>query len=371
VRPILRIFNSSIIDLATPLNLSFWWNFGSCLGLVLGIQVVRGLLLAIHYTCDANLSFARLSHIVRDVNGGWFFRSLHANGASFFFIALYSHVARGIYYGSYLYIGVWYVGILLLLFVMASAFLGYVLPWGQIRFWGATVITNLLSAFPYFGSNLVTWLWGGFAVENPTLTRFFTLHFLMPFLVRALTFVHLFYLHQSGSNNPLGISADPDKVPFHSFFTTKDLFGFSILISSLLFLVFFFPQVLGEADNFIPANPMVTPPHIVPEWYFLFAYAILRTVPSKLGGVTALVCSILILAILPLNHNQCIKGLVYYGPVKSLFWLHVVTFVLLTIGGSWPVEEPYILLSSLLSIHYFSFYFLLGYSRRLWDSVLF
>lgn len=369
-KPLLSIVNGRLIDLAAPLNLRSWWNFGSCLGLILGIQILRGLFLAIHYTCDSALSFSSLSHIIRDVYGGWFLRSIHANGASFFFVALYAHIGRGIYYGSYIYIGVWYIGVLLLLLVIASAFLGYVLPWGQISFWGATVITNLFRAVPYVGSSLVTWLWGGFAVDNPTLTRFFTFHFLIPFAVSALTIIHIFFLHQFGSNNPLGVSCSPDKVPFHWYYTIKDTLGFCILIRSLLFIVFFYPQQLGEADNFIPANPIVTPPHIVPEWYFLFAYAILRSVPSKLGGVRALVGSILILIILTITHFQAMKGLVYYGPVKAMFWFHVVVFCLLTAGGSWPVEAPYLILSRILSLHYFSFYALLGFYRWLWDLSL-
>lgn len=356
--------------MATPVNLSSWWNFGSCLGLVLGIQLLRGLFLAIHYTCDRSYSFSSLSHIIRDVYGGWFLRSVHANGASFFFVALYAHIGRGIYYGSYIYIGVWYVGVLLLLLVIASAFLGYVLPWGQISFWGATVITNLFSAVPYVGSSLVTWLWGGFAVDNPTLTRFFTFHFLIPFVVSAVTIIHIFFLHQTGSNNPLGVTSHSDKVPFHWYYSIKDIFGFNLFVGALLYLVLFYPQLLGEADNFIPANPIVTPPHIVPEWYFLFAYAILRSVPSKLGGVRALVCSIVILMLLSVSHFQSIKGLTYYGPVKAIFWLHVVIFLILTAGGSWPVEAPYLNLSRALSLIYFSFYALIGLYRWLWDKAL-
>lgn len=275
--------------------------------------------MAMHYSCDRALSFSRLSHIIRDVYFGWFLRSLHANGASFFFLALYAHIGRGIYYGSYLYIGVWYVGVLLLLLVIATSFLGYVLPWGQISFWGATVITNLLSAIPYVGNSLVTWLWGGFSIDTPTLTRFFTLHFLIPFVVSGLSMIHIFYLHQTGSNNPLGVTRLQDAVPFHWYYTGKDVFGFGVFLSGLLFLVFFNPQLLGEADNFIPANPLATPAHIVPEWYFLFAYAILRGIPSKLGGVFALLSSILVLMVLSWTHSQNIKGLAFYGLVKVSF----------------------------------------------------
>lgn len=323
-----------------------------------------------HYTCDSSLSFDSLSHIIRDVIGGWFLRSVHANGASFFFLALYAHIGRGIYFGSYLYIGVWYLGVLMLLIVMASAFLGYVLPWGQISFWGATVITNLFSAVPYFGSTLVYWLWGGFAIDTPTLTRFFTFHFLVPFLVSAATVFHIFFLHATGSNNPLGVSSSHDSVPFHWYYTSKDFLGFRLLLTALLFVVFFFPLLLGEAENFIPANPLVTPSHIVPEWYFLFAYAILRSVPSKFGGVRALIFRVLILLLLSISHFQTMKGLSYYGLVKTLFWCHVTTFILLTLAGSWPIEDPFTLLTRCLSLNYFSFYFLLGLFRWVWDSAL-
>jgi len=250
------------------------------------------------------------------------------------FLCLYAHVGRGIYYGSYTFKGVWFVGLLLLSLVIAAAFLGYVLPWGQISYWGATVITNLVSAIPYIGSSLVYWLWGGFSVGNPTLTRFFALHFLLPFLVTGLRMLHIFYLHFTGSNNPLGINSTQDKVAFHWCYTSKDVFGVCCLISALLFLVFFYPSLLLEADNFIPSNPLVTPSHIVPEWYFLFAYTILRCVPSKLGGVFALFASILILAVLPFTHVQLMKGLAFYGPVKAIFWSHVTIFFLLTLGGS-------------------------------------
>jgi len=248
---------------------------------------------------------------------------------------------------------------------MAASFLGYVLPWGQISFWGATVITNLFRAVPYVGTSLVTWLWGGFSVDNPTLTRFYTLHFLLPFVISAFTLLHLFLLHLRGSNNPLGVRSLPDSVAFHWAYTVKDAFGFFVGLSALFFIVFFHPLLLIEVDNFIPANPLVTPSHIVPEWYFLFAYAILRSVPSKLGGVLALVASILVLLVLCFSHSQAIKGLSYYGPIKGIFWGHVTVFVLLTLGGSWPVEAPFLALSRFLSLLYFSFFALLGEYRRI------
>ena len=353
-----------------PINLTTWWNFGSCLGLILGVQILSGLFLSMHYTCDSSLAFDSLSHILRDVNGGWLLRSLHANGASFFFLALYAHIGRGLYYGSYFYKGTWFIGVSLLLLVMASAFLGYVLPWGQISYWGATVITNLFSAVPVFGVDLVTWIWGGFAVDNPTLTRFFTLHFLLPFVVSALSGLHIFFLHQTGSNNPLGLSSPCDSVPFHCYYHYFDFFGLGVLVSCLAFVVFFSPLLFMEVDNFIPANPIITPPHIVPEWYFLFAYAILRSVTSKLGGVLALLASILVLLVLSYTSWHLMKGLTFYGPVKALFWIHVVVFILLTAGGSWPIEDPYLGLSRVLSLLYFSFFPLRSILCYVWDAVL-
>jgi len=323
-----------------------------------------------HYIATVELGFSSISHILRDVEGGWLLRTVHANGASLLFITLYSHIGRGIYYGSYIALSTWFSGILLLLLVMASAFLGYVLPWGQISLWGATVITNLFSAIPYVGADLVIWLWGGFSVGNPTLSRFFSLHFLIPFLVTGILVFHIYFLHLSLSNNPLGVSSYPDNVSFHWYYTIKDIFGFCVLFSVLTIVVLFYPYFLSEVDNFIPANPIVTPHQIVPEWYFLFAYSILRSVPAKLGGVLALVSSILILSILPLCHFQAIKGLRFYGPVKFIFFLHVCVFVLLSLAGAWPVSEPYTFLTCFFTIIYFSFYFLLPLYREIWDRIL-
>jgi len=315
-------------------------------------------------------SFDSIRHILRDVNGGWLIRSLHANGASFFFIALYAHIGRGIYYGSYLFIGVWVAGLLLLLLVMSASFLGYVLPWGQMSFWGATVITNLFSAFPYVGSSFVSWLWGGFTVDAPTLTRFFTLHYLIPFLVTATTCVHIYLLHSTGRNNPLGVPRLVDAVPFHWYYTSKDFYGFAVFYRAMLYLSFFEPTLLMEAENFIPANPIVTPPHIVPEWYFLFAYAILRSVPSKIGGVVIMFSAICSLLLLPILHFSSMKGLTYYGPVKALFWAFVACFFLLTVAGSWVVESPFIIVSRCLSTAYFLFFPFLRLSRWVWDHIL-
>lgn len=355
-QPTLKIVNSALVDLPVPANISIWWNFGSLLGLCLIIQIITGLFLAMHYTARVDLAFSRVAHICRDVNYGWLLRTIHANGASFFFICIYFHIGRGIYYGSFHYFETWITGIALLFLVIAAAFLGYVLPWGQMSFWGATVITNLVSAVPYIGNDAVQWLWGGFAVDNPTLTRFFTFHFLIPFLVAGLTIIHLLFLHQRGSNNPLGINANVDKLPFHPYFTIKDTVGFMILVFLLVALSLTNPYLLGDPDNFIPANPLVTPAHIQPEWYFLFAYAILRSIPNKLGGVIALVSSILILISLPFTFKPKFRGLEFYSMAQPLFWSWVSVFLLLTWIGARPVEEPYIVLGQILTCLYFSYF---------------
>nr|UZP16818.1 cytochrome b [Artemia tibetiana] len=355
-QPTLKIVNSALVDLPVPANISIWWNFGSLLGLCLIIQIITGLFLAMHYTASVDLAFSSVAHICRDVNYGWLLRTIHANGASFFFICIYFHIGRGMYYGSFHYFETWMTGIALLFLVMAAAFLGYVLPWGQMSFWGATVITNLVSAVPYIGNDVVQWLWGGFAVDNPTLTRFFTFHFLIPFLVAGLTMIHLLFLHQSGSNNPLGINANVDKLPFHPYFTIKDTVGFMILVFLLVALSLTSPYLLGDPDNFIPANPLVTPAHIQPEWYFLFAYAILRSIPNKLGGVIALVSSILILISLPFTFKPKFRGLEFYSMAQPLFWSWVSIFLLLTWIGARPVEEPYIVLGQILTCLYFSYF---------------
>ena len=368
---LMKAMNGVLIDLATPMNLTIWWNFGRILGLILISQVLSGLFLAIHYTADVHIAFNSVRHIVRDVNGGWIIRTLHANGASFFFLCLYAHIGRGIYYGRYSYIGTWFSGVVILLLVIASAFLGYVLPWGQIRFWGATVITNLFSAFPYIGEALVTWIWGGFSVRNATLTRFFALHFLVPLVVTAVVVLHIFMLHSTGSNNPLGVSSSGDKIPFHWYYTIKDITGFLVLLTLLLRIVLFFPNALGEPDNYIMANPLTTPAHIVPEWYFLFAYAILRSIPNKLGGVLGLFRAVLLLLLLPFLNKQTLKGRTFYPPMKALYWGLVISFVLLTVGGAWPVEQPYVETTRLFTLVYFSFFLLNLPLRLCCDKVVF
>nr|AFQ38158.1 cytochrome b [Saltator maximus] len=350
---ILKIINNALIDLPAPSNISTWWNFGSLLGLCLITQIVTGLLLAMHYTADTNLAFSSVAHMCRDVQFGWLIRNLHANGASFFFICIYFHIGRGIYYGSYLNKETWNIGVILLLALMATAFVGYVLPWGQMSFWGATVITNLFSAIPYIGQTLVEWAWGGFSVDNPTLTRFFALHFLLPFVIVGLTLVHLTFLHETGSNNPLGIPSDCDKIPFHPYYTIKDILGFVLMLSLLVSLALFAPNLLGDPENFTPANPLVTPPHIKPEWYFLFAYAILRSIPNKLGGVLALAASILVLFLIPLLHTSKFRSMAFRPLSQILFWTLVANVLILTWVGSQPVEHPFIIIGQLASFTYF------------------
>lgn len=368
--PLFKIANNALVDLPAPSNISIWWNYGSLLGLCLIIQITTGLFLAIHYTADIELAFNRVNHICRDVNYGWLLRTLHANGASFFFICIYLHIGRGIYYGSYLYTPTWLIGVIILFLVIGAAFIGYVLPWGQISFWGATVITNLLSAIPYLGTDLVQWVWGGFAVDNATLTRFFTFHFLIPFIVAATTIIHLLFLHQTGSNNPLGINSNIDKIPFHPYFSFKDIVGFITIIILLVLLTLNNPYLLGDPDNFIPANPLVTPVHIQPEWYFLFAYAILRSIPNKLGGVIALVISIAILIILPFTRISNIRGIQFYPINQILFWLIVTTVILLTWIGARPVEDPYILTGQILTVIYFLYYLINPLITQWWDYIL-
>nr|WOR81081.1 cytochrome b [Anaspides richardsoni] len=368
--PLMKLVNGAFIDMPVPSNISTWWNFGSLLGLCLIAQIITGLFLAMHYTAHVDLAFSSIAHICRDVNYGWFLRTFHANMASFFFICLYAHIGRGIYYGSYRFIHTWFTGVIILFLVMATAFLGYVLPWGQMSFWGATVITNLLSAIPYIGLEMVQWFWGGFAVDNATLTRFFAFHFLLPFLISAAALIHILFLHQTGSSNPLGISYNADKISFHPYFSFKDIAGFFILFFSLILLTLLSPYLLGDPDNFIPANPLVTPPHIQPEWYFLFAYAILRSIPNKLGGVIALVFSIAILFILPFTNQSKFRSLSFYPFNKFFFWTLISVVCLLTWIGARPVEDPYIITGQILTFVYFFIYFVNPLTFILWDKGL-
>nr|WFG63612.1 cytochrome b [Microtus arvalis] len=352
--PLIKIINHSFIDLPAPSNISSWWNFGSLLGLCLIVQILTGLFLAMHYTSDTATAFSSVAHICRDVNYGWLIRYMHANGASMFFICLFLHVGRGVYYGSYNMIETWNMGIVLLFAVMATAFMGYVLPWGQMSFWGATVITNLLSAIPYIGTTLVEWIWGGFSVDKATLTRFFAFHFILPFIITALVLVHLLFLHETGSNNPTGLNSDADKIPFHPYYTVKDFLGVLILLMAFMILTLFFPDILGDPDNYTPANPLNTPPHIKPEWYFLFAYAILRSIPNKLGGVLALILSIVILAFMPLLHTSKQRALTFRPITQTMYWILVADLLILTWIGGQPVEYPFTIIGQTASIAYFA-----------------
>nr|YP_004841874.1 cytochrome b [Cnaphalocrocis medinalis]AEN84297.1 cytochrome b [Cnaphalocrocis medinalis] len=369
--PILKIINGSLIDLPPPSNFSSLWNFGSLLAMCLIIQIITGMFLTMYYTANIELAFYSVNYICRNVNYGWLIRTLHANGASFFFICIYIHIGRGIYYESFNLKYTWMVGVIILFLLMATAFMGYVLPWGQMSFWGATVITNLLSAIPYLGTMLVNWIWGGFAIDNATLTRFYTFHFILPFIILMMTMIHLLFLHQTGSNNPLGINSNLDKIPFHPFFTYKDMIGFIIILFLLIMLTLTNPYLLGDPDNFIPANPLVTPIHIQPEWYFLFAYAILRSIPNKLGGVIALILSILILIILPMTFFKKMQGIQFYPLNQILFWTMVMTIILLTWIGARPVEDPYMITGQLLTIIYFSYYIINPMISIYWDKLIF
>nr|CCD33280.1 cytochrome b [Trachemys gaigeae gaigeae] len=352
--PLAKIINNSFIDLPSPSNISAWWNFGSLLGTCLILQILTGIFLAMHYSPDISLAFSSVAHITRDVQYGWLIRNMHANGASLFFMCIYLHIGRGLYYGSYLYKETWNTGIILLLLTMATAFVGYVLPWGQMSFWGATVITNLLSAIPYIGNTLVQWIWGGFSVDNATLTRFFTFHFILPFTIMGLTLVHLLFLHETGSNNPTGLNSNIDKIPFHPYFSYKDLLGIILMLTLLLTLTLFSPNLLGDPDNFTPANPLSTPPHIKPEWYFLFAYAILRSIPNKLGGVLALLLSILVLFLMPTLHTSKQRTTQFRPLTQTLFWCLIANLLVLTWIGGQPVENPFITIGQVASILYFS-----------------
>jgi ubiquinol-cytochrome c reductase cytochrome b subunit len=345
--------NNSLVDLPTPRSITTMWNFGSLLGICLGIQLLTGLFLAIHYSRDIEFAFDSVRHIIRDVNYGWLLRIFHANGARMFFIRIYLHIRRGLYYGSYAHAHVWIRGTTILFILIATAFLGYVLPWGQISFWGATVITNLFSAIPWIGEDIVFWLWGGFAVGKPTLSRFFALHFFLPFVLAGIIIVHLLFLHVKGSSNPLGIYRNYDKILFHPYFSWKDILGIVIFLSIFFYLCIIQPWLLGDPENFIPANPLVTPIHIQPEWYFLFAYAILRSIPNKLGGVIALVLSVAVLYVLPFLKFSIFKSHAFNLIIKFSIWvLFRVLFVLTWIGAR-PVEDPYVFIGQLTTLIYF------------------
>nr|YP_665536.1 cytochrome b [Campodea lubbockii]ABF49586.1 cytochrome b [Campodea lubbockii] len=368
--PIISILNSSLIDLPSPSNINTLWNLGSLLGLCLVIQIITGLFLTMHFCPNIELAFYSTVHIARDVNYGWLIRIIHANGASLFFTCMFIHIGRGIFFNSFILTSTWMIGVTIFLLTMMTAFLGYVLPWGQMSFWGSTVITILLSAVPYLGKMLVEWIWGGFAVDNATLNRFFAFHFIMPFIIAVLIIFHLMFLHETGSTNPLGTNSNLDKIPFHPYFSTKDIMGMIFVLMLIIPTILISPNMLGDPENFIPANPLVTPVHIQPEWYFLFAYAILRSIPNKLGGVIALIMSIAILYTLPFSNFKTIQGSQFYPFNKIMFWMLVSSTILLTWIGARPVEEPYILTGQILTVLYFSFYIISPFLSTIWDNIL-
>lgn len=372
-RPLIDQVNDHLIEYQSPTNLSYAWGFGSLAGICLIIQIITGIFLAMHYTPHIDYAFASIEHIMRDVNYGWLLRYAHANGASMFFIVVYVHIFRGLYYGSYSSPRqfVWVIGVIILLVMILTSFLGYVLPWGQMSFWAATVITNLFSAIPLIGESIVSWLWGGFSVDNATLNRFYSLHYLLPFVLAALAGVHLLILHMQGSGNPLGISTTNETLNFYPYFYVKDLVGGMVFFIVYGLLVFFAPNLLGHPDNYIVANPLVTPTHIVPEWYFLPYYAILRAIPDKLGGVIAMAGSIISLAVLPFLHFSKIRSS-YFRPLFQItFWYFVVNcFILGWIGGNVP-EAPYILIGQLSTAFYFLYIFVIVPGTGLLENCLY
>nr|YP_010394031.1 apocytochrome b [Peronospora belbahrii]DAZ88039.1 TPA_asm: apocytochrome b [Peronospora belbahrii] len=357
-KSLFAVINNHLIDYPTPINLNYFYGFGSLAGIMLVIQILTGIFLAMHYTSHIDLAFNSVEHIMRDVNNGWLMRYIHANGASFFFIVVYIHIFRGLYYGSYITPreALWCSGVIIFILMMATAFMGYVLPWGQMSFWGATVITNLFSAIPLIGKDIVDWLWGGFAVDNPTLNRFFSLHFTFPFVIIGAVLVHLILLHEVGSNNPLGIPLKTENIPFYPYFYTKDLFGLMILFLVFFIFIFYYPNTLGHPDNYIEANPMKTPLHIVPEWYFLPFYAILRSIPNKIGGVIAMFGSLIILLTIPFTNSSEIRSTAFRPIFKIAYWLLILAFLLLGWVGQCPVEYPYTEIGVISMIYYFLFF---------------
>ena len=355
--PVVSFLKPSAVDYPTPRNLNYWWNFGSLAGFFLLVQIITGVILSMHYTAHVDHAFDSIEHIMRNVNHGWLIRYIHMNGASFFFIVVYIHIFRGLYYGSYKAPRelLWWLGIIILLLMMATAFMGYVLPWGQMSFWGATVITNLFSAIPLIGDNITQWLWGGYSVDNPTLSRFYTLHFLLPFLIVGVVVLHIVALHTHGTNNPLGIDrkGPQDSIPFHPFYTIKDLFGLSFALTIFFAVVFFAPDFLGHPDNYIPADPLKTPAHIVPEWYFLPFYAILRAIPDKLGGVIAMFSAKFVLFLLPWLDTSKVRSATFRPIYKILFWIFLIDAIVLGWVGSKPAEGIYIIISRIATLYYF------------------
>ena len=361
--PIFSVLREALVDHPTPRNLNYWWNFGSLAGITLVIMIVSGLLLSMHYVAHVDLAFDSVEHIMRDVNYGWLLRYIHSVGASMFFLIVYIHISRGLYYGSYKSPRevLWWLGIIIFFLMIITAFLGYTLPWGQMSFWGATVITNLFSAIPLIGDNIVTWLWGGFSIDNPTLNRFYSLHFLIPFIIVGVVFLHIVALHKFGSNNPTGIdlTLKQEKIPFHPYYTVKDFFGYGVFFIIFGIFVFFLPNLLGHPENYIPADPFVTPEHIIPEWYFLPFYAILRAIPFKLLGVLAMLGSILILFVLPWLDTCKVRSCRFRPIYKQFFWIFIFNFIVLGWVGSKVPEGHYLIISRICTAYYFTHFLII------------
>lgn len=366
----LKILTNSLYDLPCPINLNIWWSFGSILGLCLVIQIGTGFMLSFYYVPHADMAFDSVIYITRNVHKGWMIRGIHSNGASIFFICIYAHIGRGLYYGSYLDKSVWNVGVILYLILMAEAFLGYVLPWGQISYWGAVVITSMLTAIPYVGQTIVEWIWGGYVVNTRTLTRFYSFHFILPFLIVVVVMLHLFYLHSKGRNNPLGINSDSMLVPFHPLYTVKDIVGFLCIFWVLMFFVCVKPEILGNVNNYIPADSFKTPIHIQPEWYFLFAYAILRSIPHKAAGILTILASILVLLIVPHIHTGKFRRLCFYPIHQMFFWIFICTFIGLIAIGLRPVIEPLYTGGQIFTALYFTIVLIVPSTLFLWDSLI-
>lgn len=361
--PVISLMRGSFVDFPTPKNLNYWWTFGGILFFVLIAQIITGIVLVMHYTPSTAAAFDSVEHIMRDVNFGWMLRYLHSNGASMFFIAVYIHIFRGLYYGSYKAPREisWILGVIIFLIMMGTAFMGYVLPWGQMSFWGATVITNLFSAIPLVGEGIVVWLWGGFAVDNPTLNRFFSLHYLLPFMIFGVVILHVWAFHTTGNNNPTGVQpkSKQDTIPFHPYYTVKDLFAIVVFMIFFAWFVFYLPNYLGHADNYIEANPLVTPSHIVPEWYFLPFYAILRAVPDKLGGVVLMFGAIAVLFVLPWLDTSKVRSGSYRPLFKQFFWIFALNAVALGYLGAMPAEGIYVILSQICTTYYFAHFLII------------
>nr|AFP82090.1 cytochrome b [Formica lemani]AFP82102.1 cytochrome b [Formica fusca] len=367
---LINFMKTSLMNLPSPVNISYLWNFGSLLGLFLMIQIISGFFLSMHYCPNTNFAFFSIIHIIQNVKLGWLIHNIHINGASMFFICMYLHISRGLYYNSYKLTNTWLIGVSIYLLSMATAFLGYVLPWGQMSFWGATVITNLVSTIPYIGNLMVQWIWGGFSINNATLNRFYSIHFILPFIIMMMVMLHLFFLHTTGSSNPLGINSNLYKIPFHIYFSIKDILGFMIFLFFFWWINLEYPYIFSDPDNFIPANPMVTPIHIQPEWYFLFAYAILRSIPNKLGGVIALLSSIIILYFLPLI-NAKLNSFTFYPINQIMYWIFSNTFILLTWAGSQVIEYPFIIITQIMSYIYFMYFMFSYICLKIWDKLIF